>query len=329
MLLYVIHFFYRMTLITHVNIWVTLMLINLTAIVESFNQPNFCPNALWNPNGSTFADSSVIGSDPWDIFITSNNTIYVPNKNTNYMIVWSSLNSTPIRNISLSPSNSVSVFTTEDDYMYYTLVTSSINRILRFSVVIMETPSGCFDIFIDILDNIYCSLDANHLILRKTLANLLNPIKIIAGTGIIGSTSYTLYYPNGIFVDTNLDLYVADSWNHRIQLFPLDITDGITVAGNTSSTPTITLNYPMTVILDINKYLFIVDTYNSRIVGSNQYGFQCIIGCNGSGSTADQLNEPRSMNFDSFGNIFVSDAKNNRIQKFQLITNSCSKFNRI
>ena len=84
-------FFYRMTSISHANIWVILMLINLTVIIESFNQPNFCPNASWDLNGSTFADSSVIGSYPWDIFITLNNTVYVPNKNTSYMIVWSSL----------------------------------------------------------------------------------------------------------------------------------------------------------------------------------------------------------------------------------------------
>ena len=30
--------------------------------------------------------------------------------------------------------------------------------------------------------------------------------------------AYTLKYPRGIFVDTNLDLYVADANNNRIQL---------------------------------------------------------------------------------------------------------------
>ena len=37
--------------------------------------------------------------------------------------------------------------------------------------------------------------------------------------------------PRGIFVDTNLDLYVADRYNHRVQLFRSGQLDAVTVAG--------------------------------------------------------------------------------------------------
>ena len=132
--------------------------------------------------------------------------------------------------------------------------------------------------------------------------------------------------PQGIFVDINLDLYVADRYNHRVQLFPFDQSDGITVAGSGSSPSTIPLNHPVAVVLDANKYVFIVDHGNSRIVGSGPNGFQCLVGCNGRGSSANKLHNPRAMSFDKYGNIFVVDAANHRVQKFELKKNSCSKF---
>ena len=128
------------------------------------------------------------------------------------------------------------------------------------------------------------------------------------------------------FVDTNFDLYVADQYNHRIQLFHLGQINGTTVAGNTSPNLTISLYYPRDVILDGNKYLFITDGDNHRIIGSDENGFRCIVACSmSSGSTSNQLNQPRGIAFDSFGNLFVVDTYNNRIQKFCLSTNFCNR----
>ena len=47
----------------------------------TLNQPIFCSNATWNPTGLTFADNQTLQSNIWDIFITRNNTIYVPASN--------------------------------------------------------------------------------------------------------------------------------------------------------------------------------------------------------------------------------------------------------
>ena len=81
-------------------------------------------------------------------------------------------------------------------------------------------------------------------------------------------SSDMLYYPNGIFVDSNFDLYVADGFNNRIQLFRQDEVNGITVAGNGSINITITLYYPSGIVLDADGYIFITDLSNHRIVGS-------------------------------------------------------------
>jgi len=76
------------------------------------------------------------------------------------------------------------------------------------------------------------------------------------------------------------------------------------------------------VILNGNKYLFITDTWNHRIIGSDENGFRCIVACSmSSGATSDKLSAPQSLAFDSFGNLFVVDYSNNRIQKFSLLSN--------
>jgi hypothetical protein len=152
-----------------------------------------------------------------------------------------------------------------------------------------------------------------------------NITTIVAGTGVQGSTSNMLYLPRGIFVDINFDLYVADCYNNRIQLFSLGQLNATTIAGNESTSPTITLYHPSGIVLDGDNYLFIVDQGNNRIVGSGPNGFRCLVGCSGSGSASDQLNNPWSLSFDSYGNMFVTDQSNNRIQKFLSLNNSLGK----
>ncbi|CAF0777082.1 unnamed protein product [Adineta steineri] len=128
--------------------------------------------------------------------------------------------------------------------------------------------------------------------------------------------------PQGIYVDSNLNLYIADSANNRIQFVQTGQLNGVTIAGNGSST-SIILNYPTGIVLDANGYLFIVDSYNHRIVASSSSGFRCIVGCSGGGSSASQLSYPQSMAFDSYGNIYVTDRNNSRVQQFTLQSNTC------
>jgi hypothetical protein len=167
-----------------------------------------------------------------------------------------------------------------------------------------------------------------HEVVKIWLGDSTTTWTTVAGTGSYGSTASMLYYPQGIFIDINFDLYVADSNNNRIQLFQLGQSNALTVAGNGAS-GTITLNNPTGVVLDADKYLFIADRSNNRIVASGPNGFRCIVGCSGYGSASNQLLNPYSMAFDSYGNIFVVDSSNSRIQKFVLATNSCGKYNNI
>ena len=299
----------------------------------SYNQPIFCPNAIWNQHATTFSDDPAISYNLRDIFITTSDTVYIPDRKNRYMIIWPNTSSISPRNISLKSSSITTVFITEDNLIYFDYQSNSISEIRRLStdlsttISIMRTVDNCYDIFIDIYNYIYCSLEDYHQIIRKSLNNSFDQVRIVAGTGITGSTSFMLNRPQGIFVDVNLDLYVADRSNNRVQLFPFDQSDGTTIAGNGSSLSTIHLDHPVVVVLDANKYVFIVDHGNHRIIGSDSNGFRCFVGCYGQGSSANKLDNPRAMSFDKYGNIFVVDTGNNRTQKFQLTTNSCSKFN--
>ena len=134
-----------------------------------------------------------------------------------------------------------------------------------------------------------------------------------------------LYYPSGIFVTVTLDLYVADFWNDRIQLFGPGELNATTIVGNGAS-GTISLYRPRGVVLDADGYLFIVEEWNNRVVGSGPDGFRCIVGCAKIyGSASNELKGPYSLSFDSDGNMLVADSYNNRIQKFLLSSNLCSK----
>jgi hypothetical protein len=198
----------------------------------------------------------------------------------------------------------------------------------NYTVPVMYVSSQCYGLFVDINDILYCSMRNLNQVVKKSLNSVSNVSTIAAGTGTAGSTSYMLNSPFGIFVDINLDLYVADFNNNRIQVFRSGQLGGTTVAGNESSSITITLYNPTGVILDAEKYLFIVDSWNNRIVGSEPNGFRCLVGCSAGGSAFDQLYRPSALSFDSYGNMFVVDWGNSRIQKFLLLTNLCGKYDR-
>jgi hypothetical protein len=165
--------------------------------------------------------------------------------------------------------------------------------------------------------------------MKVSLNNGLIPPTTAAGNGILGSGSSMLSGPYGIFVDIELNLYVADTVNHRIQLFQSGQINGTTIAGN-GALGTVTLNYPAGIILDADCYLFIADASLKHIVGSGPAGYRCIVECSGeSGTASNQFNAPYALSFDSFANMFVVDSDNNRIQKFLLATNSCGKYHYI
>jgi len=269
-----------------------------------------------------------VGQFPPGIFVNSNNSIYIPNRNTDQILIWQNENHlNPTKTIEGNLSYPLSLFVTTNGDIYVDNG-KTIGRVDKWIVEnetwisVMNVTLSCFGLFIDIYENLYCSMLNNHRVDKKWLNGTTT---IVAGTGRRGSESDMLYGPWGIFVDINLDLYVADHSNDRIQLFRLNQRNGIIVAGKGSAELTIDLNEPTGVVLDGDRHLFIVDQGNHRIIGSDENGFRCIFGCFGEdGSTNDKLSHPHTMSFDSYGNIYVNDRYNHRIQKI-VKNNICGK----
>ena len=186
----------------------------------------------------------------------------------------------------------------------------------------------CYSLAFDLGNNLYCSFSLGHKVIKRSMNMSSNATTLAAGNGSVGSSSLMLNVPRGIFITRSLNLYVADCGNNRVQLFSSGQLNGTTVAG-TGASGTIAMSCPVAVTLDGSGYLFIVDQNNHRIVGAGSAGFRCIVGCSGqNGSMPFQLQLPRSLAFDTDGNLMVGDWGNGRVQQFVLASNSCGKFTR-
>ncbi|CAF1346272.1 unnamed protein product [Adineta steineri] len=308
--------------------WFNILIVISESLSLPYNQPRFSSCAIWDINATTVIGSSPLGSSPYGLSINKNNNLYVTSRKKNNTQIWSegAGSSTTTFSIDLAAPAGIFVTDTKDVYIDNGLYKNEViiwpfnqtNRIL-----VMNVSGRCHSLFIDINNTLYCSMGDLHQIVSKLLNDTANTLPtIIAGNGSNGLMANLLSTPCGIFVDTNFDLYVADSGNHRIQLFHFGQSNGTTVVGD-GSPISFALNSPSDVILDADGYLFIVDQGKNRIIGSGPYGYRCIAGCSElKNTTADTLNAPFGIAFDSYGNLFVVDTGNSRIQKFVLRNNS-------
>jgi sugar lactone lactonase YvrE len=143
---------------------------------------------------------------------------------------------------------------------------------------------------------------------------------IVAGTGISGSNANQLNYPVGVCIDSFGNLYIADYWNNRIQKWAPGATEGVTVAGTgTAGRNANQLSYPVGVCIDSFGNLYIADYKNHRIQKWAPGATEgvTVAGTTGtSGPNANQLNFPIGLCIDSFGNLYIADIDNHRIQKW-------------
>jgi hypothetical protein len=245
--------------------------------------------------------------------------------------VWNENSNNPTNIISGNFTNPESLFVTSNGDIYIDdgQINGQVQKWIaktNTTVTVMNVKSQCYGLFVDTNDTLYCSMPVNHQVVKRSLNDPeMTSVIVAAGTGSQGSAFNELNQPAGIFVDANFDLYVADSLNNRVQLFQSGESSGITLAGKESPNPTINLDCPTGIVLDAEKYLFIVDNLNHRIVGSGLNGFRCLAGCYGWGSQSNRLNFPNSFSFDRFGNMFVADFGNSRIQKFEYLESCFGK----
>ncbi len=126
----------------------------------------------------------------------------------------------------------------------------------------------------------------------------------------------TFNEPWGIAVALDGSVYVADTWNYRIQKFTAD-GKFITMwgyFGQASDSPQAFYG-PRGVAVDAQGRVYIADTGNKRIVVFGPNG-DYITQFGSPGLGLGELDEPVAIALDSGGNVYVSDTWNQRVQVF-------------
>ncbi|KAG2374607.1 hypothetical protein C9374_010626 [Naegleria lovaniensis] len=139
-----------------------------------------------------------------------------------------------------------------------------------------------------------------------------------------------LYCPYSVFVSSNDEVYIADTWNHRIRKI---MKNGMitTIAGNGTGgyngdnqlATNAQLNYPDSVFVSSNDEVNILDSGNHRIRKIMKNGMITTIagtgieGYNGDNQLATnaQLNYPDSVFVSSNDEVYIADTLNHRIRK--------------
>jgi ABC-type Fe3+ transport system permease subunit/sugar lactone lactonase YvrE len=117
----------------------------------------------------------------------------------------------------------------------------------------------------------------------------------------------------GLDIDAQDRVYVADSCNHRVQVFTGD-GKFLRLYGKAGMAPG-QFSYPYDVRVDAAGLQFICEFGNSRIqILDPQDRPLEILG--GPGGAPGQFSNPWSLALDSKGNLYVADSLNNRVQKF-------------
>jgi trimeric autotransporter adhesin len=192
---------------------------------------------------------------------------------------------------------------------------------------------------LDASGNIYIADSTNHRIRMVTKSTGIITTEV--GNGTVGfsgdgglATSATLRFPQDVAIDASGNIYIADTYNHRIRMVTKSTGIITTEVGNGTARNGIRdgglatsarLRYPRAVAIDASGNIYIADDYNNRIrmvtkstgiittvAGDGSYGYST----EGDGglATSARLYHPRDVAIDASGNIYIADTYNHRIR---------------
>jgi len=193
-------------------------------------------------------------------------------------------------------------------------------------------------VVLDAAGNLYVADSRNYRVQRFASGCVNTETSKCAGVTVAGDNGYSLgatdlYEPGGVALDAAGNLYVADTFNHRVQKFVSGCVNtetskcaGVTVAGgNGYGLGATQLTEPYGVAVDSAGNVFVADTYNHRVqkfasgcvsTSTSKCAGVTVAGGNLAGSAANQLNWPHGVALDAAGNLYVADTFNNRVQRW-------------
>jgi len=148
--------------------------------------------------------------------------------------------------------------------------------------------------------------------------------------------------PGGIAVDSQGNVYVADTWNHRVQKFDRDGKfvrqwGGFINLGDAGTSPTDAQTKffgPRGVAVDSANNVYVTDTGNRRVMeydGNGTFIRQFAQGLTPAlvsvpNNAPNQVNEPIGVAVDKAGNVYIADTNNRRIVKFDKSGNAVTNW---
>ncbi len=138
--------------------------------------------------------------------------------------------------------------------------------------------------------------------------------KLIRQFGSPGSGPGQFQYPNGLWVDREGKVYVADSNNGRIEIFDKDgrFLSQIT---NRTAADSGGLTLPRGLAVTPEGYIIVVDVFSNKVFAFDTSGRQVWnLGSEGKGN--GQFNLPNGLCLDNQGRVYVTDRENNRVEVF-------------
>ncbi len=200
----------------------------------------------------------------------------------------------------------------------------------------LNSPQG---VAVDGAGNVYIADTGNHRV-RRVHAGIISTE--VNKTGTPGSTgdggkadTARVTSPQGVWVNSLGDIYVADTGNHRIRQVRVadnrkiylvaGTVQGFGGDGGMATAPDAKLDSPRAGWVDALGNVYIADTGNHRIRKVTAAGIlTTVAGCDatggfsgdGGGATAARLNGPQGIWMDAADNIYIADRGNHRVRRF-------------